>query len=185
MEDSDILQLFLLRDEDALAQTTEKYGTIGHQIAINILGNAHDADEVWDDALMKLWTTIPPKHPQSLFAYLAVMIRNTAFDRCRAEHRKKRFGEQVHLALDEFAECIPAEMNLEDAVDSKQLMNAVNHFVSKLPSAVKALFLQRYWAMMPTEEIARKYGLNENTVKSTLRRTREKLRTYLIEEGYL
>ena len=38
--------------------------------------------------------------------------------------------------------------------------------------------------MSSTKEIARYYGLTESNVKVMLLRTREKLREYLIKEGY-
>lgn len=185
MEESEILNLFAARDEDALVQLNAKYGEIGHKIAANILGNGQDAEEVWNDALMELWTTIPPQRPQSLFAYLAVLIRNLAYDKCRAKTRKKRFGEQVRIALDELAECLPSQINVEEQADARQIGQAINAFLAKQPQAVRILFVQRYWAALSVAEIAERYGLNENTVKSTMRRTREKLRTYLEKEGYL
>ncbi|MCQ2434530.1 MAG: RNA polymerase sigma factor [Oscillospiraceae bacterium] len=185
MEDSELLNLLTAHDKDALTHLTAQYGDSGKKIAANILGNAQDAEEVWNDALMELWNTIPPQRPQSLFAYLAVLIRNMAYDKCRAKTRKKRFGEQVRLALDELSECIPSNFDVEAQSDAKLIQRAVNDFLAVQPKAVRILFIQRYWAMMSAADIARKYGMNENTVRSTLRRTCERLRTYLEKEGYL
>ncbi|MCR5067304.1 MAG: hypothetical protein K6A14_04500, partial [Erysipelotrichaceae bacterium] len=46
------------------------------------------------------------------------------------------------------------------------------------------VFVRRYWYMSSTRDIARAYGLTESNVKVMLMRTREKLREYLIGEGY-
>ena len=185
MEDYDIISEFEQRNEDALSHTSEKYGETARKIAENILGNTHDADEIWNDTLMNLWSTIPPNHPRSLFAYIAVIVRNSAYDKCRSGKRKKRFGEQARIALDEFSECIPSDFNVENQTESRQISAEIQNFLGKLPKTARILFLQRYWAMMTIAEIAEKYGINENTVKTTLRRTREKLRIYLEKEGYL
>ncbi len=184
MEDNDIITEFEQRNEDALSHTTEKYGKTIHKIAENILGNTHDADEIRNDALMKLWSTIPPQHPRSLFAYIAVIVRNIAYDKCRADKRKKRYGEQVQIALDEFLECIPSDFDVEGHTDSRQLSSEIQAFLGTLPQSSRIIFLQRYWAMMPVADIAEKYGINVNTVKTTLRRTREKLRIHLAKEGF-
>ena len=45
--------------------------------------------------------------------------------------------------------------------------------------------MQRYWAMMSVREIAQRYQLRENTVKSTLKRMRDRLADYLKKEGFL
>lgn len=184
-EETQILALLIQRDENALREMTLRYGDTCHAIAASILGNQQDAEEVWNDALMKIWETIPPPQPASLFAYLAVMVRNLAYDHIRSRHRKKRFGHLARLALEELAECIPSDLNIEQQLEAKQFGIAIASFLETLPKETRTLFLQRYWVMLPVRDISKRYGIKENTVKSTLRRTRERLRCYLEKEGYL
>ena len=49
MEDKQIVQLYLNRDETAIAHTTQKYGKYCNSIARNILGNNEDAEECVND----------------------------------------------------------------------------------------------------------------------------------------
>ena len=173
------------RNDEALQEIIVKYSSSCVGIARNILGSREDAEEIWNDALMKTWDTIPPQKPQSLFAYLAVMVRNFAYDRYRSGKSKKRMGEQIHVTLDEFSECIPSGVDVAEETEYRLSGEAVARFLQTLPRSTRVIFMQRYWAMMPVKEIAAKYDLNENTVKSTLKRTRERLREYLEKEGYL
>ena len=46
MNDKDIIQLYLNRDQRALSATAKKYGKYCTSIAKNILGNNEDAEEM-------------------------------------------------------------------------------------------------------------------------------------------
>ena len=47
------------------------------------------------------------------------------------------------------------------------------------------MFLRRYWSTEPMADIARRYGMREATVRTSLFRTREKLKRHLEKEGLL
>ena len=51
MEDNSIVDLYWARSEDAITETSEKYGKYCYAIAYNILSNAEDADESVNDTL--------------------------------------------------------------------------------------------------------------------------------------
>ena len=87
------------------------------------------------------------------------------------------------LALDELGECIPSAQRVEYALEQKELAAAIDRFLRTLPEKDCNLFLRRYWYVDSISVIADRYGMKENTVKSILFRTREKLRKFLGEEG--
>ena len=78
MEDREILALYNARDERALRETSAKYEALCMTVAYNILGSREDAEEIFSDALLRLWNAIPPAEPQSLGAYLLTAVRNAA-----------------------------------------------------------------------------------------------------------
>ena len=45
MEDDSIVNLYWARSENAISETSKKYGNYCHSIAYGILGNIEDADE--------------------------------------------------------------------------------------------------------------------------------------------
>lgn len=49
MEDDRIVELYWSRSENAIAETSKKYGKYCYAIAYNILANAEDADEIVND----------------------------------------------------------------------------------------------------------------------------------------
>ena len=58
----------------------------------------------------------------------------------------------------------------------------MNAFLHTLSEQACSVFLRRYWYAEALEEIAVRYGLKVNTVKTSLFRTRQKLRAYLEKE---
>ena len=70
-------------------------------------------------------------------------------------------------------------------MEAGELAEAVNQFLHALPERECNLFLRRYWFEEPTAEIARRYGMRENTVRTILFRSRKKLQSYLEKEELL
>lgn len=87
------------------------------------------------------------------------------------------------LALDELAECVPDRHSTEDAVEAAELERLLNEFLHTLPERECNVFLRRYWYMEEYGEIADRYGMKLNTVKTVLFRTRARLKDYLEKEG--
>lgn len=87
------------------------------------------------------------------------------------------------LALDELAECVPDFHSTEDAVEAAELERLLNDFLHTLPERECNVFLRRYWYVEEYNDIAKRYGMKLNTVKTTLFRTRAKLKEFLEKEG--
>ena len=74
---------------------------------------------------------------------------------------------------------------VEQALEARELAEAIDRFLRTLPERECSIFLRRYWYVDSVQDIAARYALRENTAKSILFRTREKLRRYLAGEGIL
>ena len=185
MNDEEIISLLELRDESALSAIERKYGGAGRNIASQILGNEQDAQEIFQDTLMRLWNAIPPERPDNLFSYLCTVLRRIAFNRREASFAEKRGGGQLALVLDELAGIIADSQNVEDIVSGHLLTEAVNSFLAGLKPDARVVFIQRYGNQRAVQQIAELYGMSESKVKITLMRTRLKLRNYLEKEGFL
>ena len=126
---------------------------------------------------------MPPQRPNILSAFLGKITRNLSLDRCRVSRAGKRGGGQLPLALDELGECIPAGQDVEETAELKELSRLIDRFLRDLPDKECCVFLRRYWFVESTREIALRYNMAEGSVKSTLYRTRQKLRVYLEKAG--
>lgn len=184
MEDSGIIQLYWDRSEAAITETDRKYGRYCLSIAGNILPSREDAQECVNDTYLAAWEAIPPHRPDILSTFLGKLTRRISIDRWRILTAQKRGGGSMTLALEELGECIPARSDPAAQVEAKELAEAVNRFLAKLPQQERRVFLLRYFHMAGIGKIAKDCGFSDSKVKSMLHRTRKKLRTYLTEEGY-
>lgn len=173
------------RNEQALEETAKQYGALCRSVALDILGDAQDTEECLNDALFAVWNAIPPAQPENFRAYLLKLLRNIALDRYKAKQRNKRGNGQYAAALDELAEILPDTQSTEDAVEQREMLEAVTRFLGTLPKVQSDLFVRRYWRFSPYEELARDYGMTVNHVRVTLTRLRKRLQKFLRKEGLL
>lgn len=183
MKDTQILDLYWARDEQAITETQRSYGSYCHSIAFRILYDREDADECVNDTWLRAWNAIPPERPKRLSLFLGTITRNLSLDRWKGKHAMKRGNGNIMLALDELAECVPDSHSTEDAVEAAELERLLDQFLHTLPERECSIFLRRYWYVEEYSSIARRYGMNLNTVKTTLFRTRTRLRSFLEKEG--
>lgn len=183
MKDADIVDLYWSRDERAVRETQERYGSYCYSIAWHILYDRGDADECVNDTWLRAWNSIPPGRPGKLALFLGTITRNLSLDRWKRRRTMKRGGGEMELALDELAECVPDIHSTEDAVEAAELERMIDAFLRTLQEKDRNIFLRRYWYVEDYIEIARRYALNLNTVKTSLFRTRSKLKRYLEREG--
>ena len=183
MDDLGIIALFWDRQERAVEETSRKYGHYCWTVAYNILRSKEDSEECVNDTWLKAWNIIPPQRPSILSAFLGKITRNLALDRYRSSRSSKRGGGQMPVALEELKECLPDLTAVEDLAAEAELNKILDRFLRSLPERDYCIFLRRYWYVDSMLDIAHRYQMAEGTVKSSLYRTRQKLKAYLEEEG--
>ena len=184
MEDTEIVALYWARDQRAITESGDKYGTYCASIARNILGSPEDAEECVSDTWFRAWNAMPPQRPGLLSAFFGRITRNLAFDRFRSRSALKRGGAETALVLEELRDCVSGKEDPEQRLDEKELMADLNAFLRRLPPDKRRLFLRRYFYAEPIYETAKLFGMKENQVAVTLHRLRKQLREYLRERGH-
>lgn len=180
MEDNKIIELYFARNEDAISETSYKYGRYCHTIAVNILASEEDSQECINDTYMSAWQSIPPARPVSLRAFLAKITRNIALNLLEKKNAQKRGGGELTVILSELSEC---RGSLDSFTDEFALSQIINRFLGTISVESRKFFVSRYFYSRSIQEIARMYNVGENKVTVSLLRTREKLRTALTKEG--
>ena len=184
-EDRDIILLYEQRNEQAISETSARYGTLCRALARNITGSREDSEECVNDALLTVWNAIPPAKPQNFRAYVLRMVHNAAVNLRAKNTAKKRGGDQYGEALDELAESLSAPEQTDRQVEQRELMQAVQRYLGTLPRHQRDLFVRRYWYASSVSELASLFQMSENNVKVTLSRIRTRLQKYLRKEELL
>lgn len=184
IDDAEIVDMFLERNENAVAETKNKYGKRLQSISYNITTDRPTAEEAENDTYFTAWNNIPPKEPYSYFyAYLARIVRNVSLSFCRSRSRLKRNAFITELS-DEMEECIPSGENIADKLEGDILAERISDFLNAKSEEKRNIFMRRYWYLDSVKTIAKRMGLKESNVKVTLFRLRNELKEYLEKEGY-
>lgn len=184
MEDKAILDLYFARDDLAITETDRKYGGYCFSVANRILSSQEDSEETVSDTYWHAWNSIPPQRPNFLKLFLAKITRNLALNKRQKQSAEKRGGGEVELVLEELEECVPGSEEIDDQLNAKELGRTIRRFLDTLPERDQDIFLQRYFFFDHADTIAARFGIRKTNVNLILSRTRSKLKTYLIQEGY-
>lgn len=184
MEDSEILELYRIRSEEALRQTEKKYSRYLFTISANILADREDSRECVNDTYLRAWETIPPAFPQRLAGYLGKICRDISISVYRRKKAAKRGGSEYALSLDELCDCVSGSETPEESYEVKLLSAAIGEYLLGISAQARVEFVQRYYFCDSVKAIAKYSGRSESAVKSGLLRTRRGLREYLEKEGF-
>lgn len=76
LDDNKIVELFLLRDETAIKQISEKYGSRLRSLAYGIVNDQQTSEECENDTYMEAWNAIPPMSQEAtcMFSLLGLLV---------------------------------------------------------------------------------------------------------------
>lgn len=185
MEDGQILDLYFARSEQAIDETSKKYGKYCYTIAYNILYSEEDSKECLNDTWLQAWNSMPPARPNKLSAYLGKITRNLALHVYEKMHRQKRGGDQVEMVYEELEGVLSGGGSPEEAMEAQHLTECINRYLKGLPAQHRMIFVGRYWYMESIQQIAKHLGISQSKTKTTLFRLRNGLKEFLKKEGIL
>ena len=181
ISDNDLVKLYLARNKSASKLSMEKYSARLLRLASTFLSDNRDVEECVNDTFLKAWNSIPPQPPTDLFPFLARICRCTAYDIIKKGKAAKR-GAQIVEFTREMEECIPDILNEIDFSDEK-LETLMNDFLATLSRDNRVIFVRHYWFGETVSDISKRFIFSESKVKTSLHRTREKLKEYLTKKG--
>lgn len=89
----------------------------------------------------------------------------------------------MDVIYEELEECI-ADSGTEDTrTDTIVITDAISQFLRNISKDARIIFVRRYWYADSVTQIAERYGMSESKVKSSLMRSRNKLKVFLEKEG--
>ena len=178
--DSEIVDMYWRRDENAVSVTEARYGRYLYRLAYNVLKDEADSRTALADTYLGAWNSIPPARPGNLLLYLCKIARRTAIDLFRESHAKKRVRSELIISLDELAECIADEVG----GGAGELTELLNSYLGSLDARRRQMFVCRYYYSDSVEDVARALSVSPSYVYRELATIRAGLKVYLENRGY-
>ena len=181
MEDLQIIDLYFDRNEQAIKETDTKYGRLCFSVANKILDNDEDSEECVNDTYLRVWNEIPPTRPNHFSAFLCKITRILSLKKLEFSNAMKRTSSII-VSFEEL-EGVLHDERIDPTTEAAELGSLISDFLRREKADARNVFLRKYLFFDTVEEIAERFSMNENTVKSMLFRTRNRLREYLRNEG--
>lgn len=183
MEDHEIIELYWERREEAIKETSNKYGNLCTWIAGKILSSKMDQEECVNDVYLTVWNTIPVARPDRFPAFISKITRNLALKKYEYISASKR-NPSVLFCLEELEGCVSGRESIESEMEIRQIVRAINTFLWQQEEEKRMVFLWRYWYFESIKTICNRTGFSISKVKSMLYEMRRKLRKQLEKEGF-
>lgn len=174
--DDALMACLAARDAQALRTVISLYGEKSHRIAWRMLGDAAEAEDVAQEAMLKLWQQAGgwSAGGQGIGPWLARVTANLCIDRLR--RIRPLTGEELPERTD--------ETPLADAqLDEAQVRERTQAALQALPERQRAALVLTYWQECSNQQAAEALAMNIKAFESLLLRARKALREALVERG--
>jgi RNA polymerase sigma-70 factor (ECF subfamily) len=166
---------------DAFAQFYDRCSAVLYSLAMKILRDTHEAEEVLQETMMQIWERAAA-YDMAMgkpLSWALTITRNKAIDRIRSSQRKARLLGEVVLEWEESDQAAAAESR---ALQSEASV-LVRRALADLPVEQRQTIELAYFGGLTQSEIATKLSQPLGTVKARMRRGMITLRDAL--EGTL
>ena len=159
----------------------DRYGGLAYAVAMRVLGDPGRAEDVVQDAFLKIWTNAAGFDPKkgSLRTWLITAVRNRSIDYLRGRGAHER--QELELQPD-VAESGPRSDPWREVSLALERM-AVREAVGSLPAEQRQAVQMAYFEGYSQSEISDMTHVPISTVKGRMRLALEKLSSYLQGRG--
>lgn len=170
MAELDLLLTAKRGDQEAFAQAVQPLENKLFQTALGIVGNLQDAQDVWQNTVLKAWTNLPRlRQPQYFHTWLTrIMLNETKQLLRRRSHQPLLPGDLPDTSVE-------YEGELEQSL-------LIHVCLQQIPALQREAIILRYWLDLSLDEMARVLQAPLGTTKTRLYQGQRALKT-LIEEA--
>lgn len=173
-EVSDLIGRVAIGDRVAFRRLYERTSAKLFGVCLRILKNRSDAEDVLQEIYVKIWRDAGKYRitGHSPMTWLITVARNQAIDNIRA---RDPIPVEIEAAAEIAADAATPEVTTEHRGESRRLVGCLEKLPSDRAEAVKAAYQEGY----SYQELAERFGLPLNTVRTWLRRSLISLRECL------
>ncbi len=175
LSENEVVSLLLKRDESGFNYLYDNYSAAIYGIILKVVVYNEDANEVMQDAFVKIWNSIDQfdNSKGTLYTWMLNIARNTAIDRLKSKAFQNSLKNQT----------LPDFVHNSEELSSEQKHNfqELEHLINSLKEEYRVIIHKAYYGGFTQEEISEELGIPLGTVKTRTRAALMELRNLLKE----
>lgn len=168
-DDDILLERMKMDDAEAYRILVERHVDRAYAVALRILRNVADAEDVAQEALVKAWTHRQSWQPGK--AKFSTWLYRVVFNRCIDLRRRPS-----NSCIDDVAEPQDDQPDSVSTIHRRQVYDRLGEAMATMPEQQRAALTLAYFDDMGNSEIAEILGTTVQAVESLLKRGRQGLR---------
>ena len=178
-DDVKLIQRILAGDENAFERLVRRYQRQIHAYILRKMGDFQVAEDITQETFLRVYQKLDTlNHPTQFSKWLYAIVDHLCVAWFRKNRLQIRSLEEVHISEVEgeaYSRYIAAEHAKATAESHRDL---VKKLLMTLKENDREVITLHYFEEMTSSEIGETLGVSENTVKSRLRRARQRLKKY-------
>ena len=171
LQDHDVINQVLEGDHQAFRLLVDRYKHMVYTLAIRLVKNREDAEEVSQDAFMKAFRGLAAFKGSALFSTWMYKIAY----RSALDHLKKRKRQPYTTTVEDAKVTGRDSQDPAAPIEAKERSERIKQAIDSLPGDVSTLMIFFYYEDLSLREIAKITGKSENAIKVGLHRGRKRL----------
>lgn len=166
-------------NQKALEEIMEHYTPLVSTIVFNVSGGClekEDIEETVSDIFLTLWKNTEKIQDGKLKSYLCCIAKTRALNKLEA------VGSRAILNIDDYD--LEDDFSIIAETETNELSKELRKIINEIQEPDREILIRYYYYYQNLSKISSSMNLNRDTVKSKLRRTREKIKIKLMERGY-
>ena len=169
----DLIELAKGGDHHAFRKIVEAHQGFAYAVAFRFVGNRNEAEDITQEAFIKLWKNIGTYRPEiKLTTWLYKIIMNLCLDFLKSAQRKQQLKtedvESNHLIVDQTSQ--------EQKQDAAEMLGVIVELAKQLTPKQQSVFILRDLEGLAVEEVSEVTGMDQGQIKSNLYYARIKIR---------
>ncbi|SMC54892.1 RNA polymerase sigma factor [Pedobacter nyackensis] len=174
LTDTEILPLLRAADRDVFHIVYNRYRNKVYSVALNVLRDELDAEEVMQEVMLKLWLSVGTlKDDSNLEAYLKTLTRNLSYNVLRRQALVAKTAISRGLNWKDY------HNETEEQIILSETKRVLQDAIERLPPQQKVVYQLCQQDGLKYEEAAKQLNLSAHTVQGYMKLALRSVRTYV------
>ena len=175
-DDVQLIRRTLSGDESAFGTLVQRHQKSVHALIWRKIGDFHHAEELTQDTFLQAYKKLGTlKDPNHFSGWLYVIANRLSINWLQRRKPTMQSLEDMPVEAVEESSYQHYMFNQRETEAAEQRSETVNNLLKKLPESERTVVTLYYLGEMTAKEIGNFLGVSVNTIKSRLRRGRERL----------